>query len=79
MKAKEYLLEIGFDDSHMPELFNDDDKSYYTIIELMEGYAKNIIETNFCDGSPTDFHKLTDEQLKYMHDNINNLVDWVNS
>ena len=45
----------------------------------MEGYAKNIIETNFCDGSPTDFHKLTDEQLKYMHDNINNLVDWVNS
>ena len=40
MTAKEYLLDIGFDYSHMPELFNDDDKSYYTIIELMEGYAK---------------------------------------
>lgn len=38
MTAKEYLLEIGFDDAHLPELFNNDDKSYYKITELMEEY-----------------------------------------
>lgn len=37
-KAKEYLLEIGFDDAHLPELFNNDDKSYYKITELMKNY-----------------------------------------
>ena len=36
--AKKYLLDIGFDDAHLPNLFNDDDKSYYTIPELMDGY-----------------------------------------
>lgn len=38
MTAKEYLLDIGFDDAHLPELFNDDDKSNYQITELMEAY-----------------------------------------
>jgi len=38
MTAKEYLLDIGFDDTHLPELFNDDDKSNYQIAELMESY-----------------------------------------
>jgi len=38
MTAKEYLLDIGFDDAHLPELFNNDDKSYYQITELMEEY-----------------------------------------
>ena len=38
MKAKEYLLDIGFDDAHLPESFNNDDKSYYQITELMEKY-----------------------------------------
>ena len=36
--ADKYLLDIGFDESNLPELFNDDDKSVYTITELMEGY-----------------------------------------
>lgn len=36
--AKEFLLIIGFDDAHLPELFNNDDKSYYKITELMEEY-----------------------------------------
>ncbi len=63
------------------EFYNKRIKEEPTIgsVQLMEEYAKYIIEINFCDGSPTDFHKLTDEQLKSMHDNINNLVDWVNS
>lgn len=39
--AKKYLLDIGFDYSQMPELFNDDDKSYYTIPELMESYYQS--------------------------------------
>jgi len=38
MNAIKYLLDIGFDDAHLPDLFNDDDKSYYTIPELMEAY-----------------------------------------
>ena len=38
MIAKEYLLDIGFDYAHLPELFNNDDKSYYQITELMEEY-----------------------------------------
>ena len=38
MTAKEYLLEIGFDNAHIPELFNNDDKSYYQISELIETY-----------------------------------------
>ena len=38
MTAKEYLLDIGFDDAYLPELFNNDDKSYYQIAELMEEY-----------------------------------------
>ncbi len=44
MDAKKYLLDIGFDDSHLPELFNDDDKSYYKIVELMEAYHQSKIE-----------------------------------
>tara|TARA_R100000655_G_C2865938_1_gene172417 strand:- start:42 stop:353 length:312 start_codon:yes stop_codon:yes gene_type:complete len=38
MTAKEYLLDIGFENAHLPELFNNDDKSYYQITELMEEY-----------------------------------------
>ena len=38
MTAKEYLLEIGFDDARLPDLFNNDDKIYYQISELMEEY-----------------------------------------
>jgi hypothetical protein len=53
--AKKYLLEIGFDDAHLPELFNDDDKSTYTIPGILEDYHQyelkkigdigNVIET----------------------------------
>lgn len=48
-------------------------------IELMEEYAKHIIELNFCDGSSTDFNSASVLELKNMHTNINTLVDWVNS
>lgn len=48
-------------------------------VQLMEEYAKHIIEINFCDGSSTDFEKLTIEQLKKTHKNINLCVEWVNS
>ncbi|MCG9971010.1 hypothetical protein [Christiangramia crocea] len=44
--AKKYLLSIGFDDAHLPELFNDDDKSYYSIPELMEEYAKQAVNAS---------------------------------
>lgn len=38
MTAKEYLLEIGCDNAHIPELFNNDDKRDYQISELIEAY-----------------------------------------
>ena len=44
MTAKEYLLDIGFDEAHLPELFNNDDKSYYQIAELMESYHQSKVE-----------------------------------
>lgn len=48
-------------------------------VQLMEEYAKHIIEINFCDGSPIDFDKLTVKEIKNIHKNINLCVDWVNS
>ena len=48
-------------------------------VQLMEEYAKHIIEINFCDDSPSDFEKLTVEQLAKIHKNINLCVDWVNA
>jgi len=48
-------------------------------VQLMEEYAKHIIEINFCDGSPIDFDKLTMAQMKQIHKNINLCVDWVST
>jgi hypothetical protein len=48
-------------------------------VQLMEEYAKHIIDINFCDGSPIDFDSLTVGQLKKIHGSINLCVDWVNS
>ena len=43
-EVKKYLLDIGFDDAHLPELFNDDDKSIYTIPELMQAYTDHKLK-----------------------------------
>mgnify|MGYP003115445674 CR=1 FL=1 len=43
-EVKKYLLDIGFDDAHLPELFNDDDKSTYTIPELMQAYTDHKLK-----------------------------------
>lgn len=43
-EVKKYLLDIGFDDAHLPELFNDDDKSTYTIPELMQVYTDHKLK-----------------------------------
>lgn len=48
-------------------------------VQLMDDYAKHIIEINFCDGSPSEFERMTTDQLKRIHDNVNKCVDWVNS
>ena len=47
-------------------------------VQLMEEYAKHIIEINFCDGSSIDFDKLSVEDLKRMHRAINLCVEWIN-
>ena len=43
--AEQFLQQIGFDNSHLPEIFNDDDKSFYTIGELIQAYADQEVET----------------------------------
>jgi len=45
-------------------------------VELMELYAKHIIDINFCDGSPMDFDKLSIEQLKKMNHAVNLCIQW---
>jgi len=47
-------------------------------IQLMEEYAKSVIEANFCDGSPSEFKECSVKQLETIHHKVNNLVDWVN-
>ena len=47
-------------------------------VQLMDEYAKHIVTINFCDGSPTDFDKVTMGQLKKIHNNVNKCVDWTN-
>jgi len=48
-------------------------------VQLMEEYAKYIIEINFCDGSPIDFDKMTIAQLRKLHRIANICTDWVNA
>jgi hypothetical protein len=38
MKADKYLESIGLENAIGEEFMNDDDKSYYTVEELMESY-----------------------------------------
>ena len=38
MKAEKYLESIGLEDVKDTEFFNDDDKSWYKLPELMEAY-----------------------------------------
>ena len=43
--AEEFLNSIGFDYAHLPELFNNDDKSYYKITDLLEEFANQSKKT----------------------------------
>ena len=43
--------------------------------QLMEEYAKHIIEINFC-GTLYDFENLTIDEVNKIHKNINLCVDW---
>lgn len=65
-KAKKYAI---------TNLLNDD----LTEVEAVEAYNKNFIEFLFCDGAPINFDEMTIEQLKTMHEKINECVEWVNS
>ena len=47
-------------------------------VELMEKFARHIIEQNFCNGSPMDFDELNISQLREMNDRVSELVIWVN-
>ena len=62
------------------DFYNKELKEDETIgsVELMEKYAKHVIEMNFCNGSPIEFSELTVNDLKIMNDKVNYLVDWCN-
>lgn len=71
-EVKQYLLDIGFDDAHLPELFNDDDKSIYTIPELIQAYTEhklkllgihNVMCCSFCK------EEIKPNEQEYMHKN----------
>ena len=47
-------------------------------VQLMEEYAKHIIEINYFDGSPTEFQECTIDQLKEIQNVTTKLVEWVN-
>lgn len=47
-------------------------------VQLMDEYAKHIIEINFLDSSLVEFNELSAEQLKEIYKNVNMCVDWVN-
>ncbi len=47
-------------------------------VQLMEEYAKHVIEMNFCDGSPTNFDDLKLIHIRSMHKAVNLCVEWVN-
>ena len=72
---------LNLDKMEAKEFYNKRIKEEPTIgsVQLMEEYAKHIIEINFCDGSPIDFEKITVEQLKSIHGTVTKCVDWVNS
>jgi hypothetical protein len=44
MTAEKYLKSIGLENAIGEEFFNDDDKSYYTVEELMEAYHKSKLD-----------------------------------
>jgi len=66
MKAEKYLESIGLEDVKDTEFFNDDDKSWYKLPELMEAYHQAkldlltipvVIEPFYCNsdnGSTSD-------------------------
>jgi len=47
-------------------------------VQLMEEYAKHIIEINFCTGKPISLNENTIKDLKKTNQVINLLIDWVN-
>jgi hypothetical protein len=44
MKADKYLESIGLENAIGEEFRNDDDKSYYTVEELMEAYHQSELD-----------------------------------
>ena len=63
MKAEKYLESIGLDNAIGEEFMNDDDKSYYTVEELMESYHQSeldlltvpvVIEPFYCFSEEAD-------------------------
>lgn len=48
-------------------------------VQLMDEYAKHVIEINLCTGKPSEFHKLTISDLKEANQVINLMIDYVNS
>jgi len=50
MKLTDYLTFVGFSHTAIEtEIFNDEDKSYYSVVEIMEAYLEHIDRTRNLD------------------------------
>jgi len=49
------------------------------IVQLMDEFAKHVIEINLCTGKPSEFYKLTIADLQETNQVINLMVEYVNS
>ena len=74
---QKYLLKIGFDVNDLPELFNNDDKSYYTIPDLIQGYAEHKKSTapKFEPQGKYQYAiELLQEQLRLLQNDIKSML-----
>lgn len=74
---EKYLSKIGFDVNHLPELFNNEDKSYYTIPDLIQGYAehKKSTASKFEPQGKYQYAiELLQEQLRLLQDDIKSML-----
>lgn len=70
-KINKYLLSIGFDDAHLPLIFNTDDRSNYSVPEIIESYVDQDIESHLKFAEWLDINGVRNDrhEWKYKGDN----------
>jgi len=78
---KEYLQSIGLENVIGEEFFNDDDKSYYTVEELMQSYAeaenKELEAQNQTLNSNVGYAEAENNELReFINENVLSLIEF---